>query len=350
MTPMNRRSFLTATIAAAVVAACGGDDDTDNSTSSQSSTTAGASTTSAAGGTSTSTTGSTVDLVADPFTLGVASGDPLADAVILWTRLAPEPQASGSGMSDVGDVEVSYVIASDEAFSDVVGEGSATALAALGHSIHLDATGLDPDSTYYYRFSVSGFTSPVGRTRTLAAKGATPDRLRFAFSSCQNWESGEYAAYRDIVDNDDIDLFVFLGDYIYESASQGSAEQGATRQVQDFEAENLEQYRQRYALYKSDQHLQSAHALVPWLITWDDHEVDNNHAGAIGEQNDDEAAFLERRSAAYQACTNTCQCDSTHLRVPISRSITQSRTAISSHFTFSMGVSTALTNKTRNRS
>jgi alkaline phosphatase D len=290
---MNRRAFLTAAVAAAVAAACGGDDNSQSATATSRPppTTDG----------STTSEGASLNFASDPFSLGVASGDPLADAVILWTRLAPEPQVDGGVLSGADDIEVGYVIATDETLGDVVGEGTATALAALGHSIHLDATGLDADTTYYYQFRVGGFTSHVGRTRTLAALGTTPDSLSFAFSSCQNWESGEYAAYRDIVDNDDIDLFVFLGDYIYEYASSDPSDEGTNRRMQDFEAENLEQYRQRYALYKSDLHLQAAHGLVPWLITWDDHEVENNYAAAASEEDIDEAAFLDRRAAAYQA-------------------------------------------------
>ncbi len=306
--PMNRRSFLAASVAAAIAAACG-DDDTDIATSGQPSDTDGApgdSTTSGPEASSSTfappTSGTRApDLAGDPFTLGVASGDPTADSVILWTRLAVDPQADGGGMGIDDDIEVAYAVATDEAMADIVDEGTATAIAALGHSVHLDASGLEPDTTYYYRFELAAFESQVGRTRTLAEAGSVPDALRFAFSSCQNWEAGEYAAYRHMVETDDIDLMIFLGDYIYEYATGGYAEDGATRQVQDFETENLEQYRQRYALYKSDEHLQAAHAWVPWIVTWDDHEVDNDYASAVSEQGDAEAAFLERRAAAYQA-------------------------------------------------
>ncbi len=128
-----------------------------------------------------------------------------------------------------------------------------------------------------------------------------PDRFRFAFSSCQNWEQGYYAAYRDLVEQGDIDAFVFLGDYIYEYASGGYADARGRQTGQDFECETVEQYRERYALYHSDTLLQAAHALVPWIITWDDHEVDNDYAGDVSEQDDDVEAFRTRRAAAYQA-------------------------------------------------
>jgi alkaline phosphatase D len=229
-----------------------------------------------------------------PFTLGVASGDPLADAVILWTKLLqadPLPRE---------DIEVEWVVAGDAAMTDIVATGTGTAVAALGHSVHVDASGLEADTEYYYRFAVAGFESTVGRTRTFAAPGTTPERFRFAFSSCQNWEQGYFAAYRDLVERGGIDAFVFLGDYIYEYASGGYSDDRGRVTGQDFECETVEQYRLRYSLYQTDPDLQAAHALVPWIITWDDHEVDNNYAGAISEEDADTATFLARRAAGYQ--------------------------------------------------
>ena len=243
----------------------------------------------------TATTSGAPAVESDPFTLGVASGDPLADSVILWTRLAPaEP------LPDT-DIEVAWEIARDAEITDVVADGTAPAVAALGHSVHVDATGLESDTEYWYRFTVGEFTTPAARTHTFAAPGTMPDRFRFAFSSCQNWEQGRYAAYRDLVEEADIDAFVFLGDYIYEYATGGYADERGRETGQDFECETVEQYRERYALYHSDPQLQAAHALVPWIITWDDHEVDNDYAGDISENDDDPAAFRERRAAAYQA-------------------------------------------------
>lgn len=231
----------------------------------------------------------------DPFTLGVASGDPLADSVILWTRLLP-----ADGVVE-GDVEVAFEVATDRDMADVVSSGFATAAAALGHSVHVDATGLEPDTEYWYRFRVGEYVTPAARTRTFAATGTTPERFRFAFSSCQNWEQGYYAAYRDLVEQGDVDAFVFLGDYIYEYAAGGYADPRSRSTGQDFECTTVEQYRSRYALYRSDPLLQGAHALVPWIITWDDHEVDNDYAAAVGQDDDAVAAFLDRRAAAYQA-------------------------------------------------
>ncbi len=239
-------------------------------------------------------TASAAEIAADPFTLGVASGDPLDDSVILWTRLDP-----AAGLPD-GDIEVTWEVATDPEMTAIVASGAAMAVPALGHSVHVDAAGLAPDTIFHYRFSLGDYASTVGRTRTFAAAGTQPERFRFAFSSCQNWEQGYYAAYRDLVEQDDLDAFVFLGDYIYEYESGGYADPRGRLTGQEFECETVQQYRDRYALYRTDPLLQAAHAKVPWIITWDDHEVDNDYAGATSENNDDPAAFLERRAAAYQ--------------------------------------------------
>ena len=224
----------------------------------------------------------------------MASGDPLSDRVVLWTMLAPSDSLPDT------DIDVEWEIGRDADLTDVVAHGTAPAVAALGYSVHVDATGLDPDTEYHYRFRIGDYSTDPARTRTFAAAGTTPERFRFAFSSCQNWEQGYYAAYRDAVDQDDIDAFVFLGDYIYEYATGGYADERGRTTGQDFECETVEQYRARYALYKSDPLLRAAHALVPWIITWDDHEVDNDYAGAVSENNDPTDVFLARRAAAYQ--------------------------------------------------
>jgi alkaline phosphatase D len=147
---------------------------------------------------------------------------------------------------------------------------------------------------------LDGFETTPARTRTFAAPGTTPERFRFAFSSCQNWEQGYYAAYRELVEQGDIDAFVFLGDYIYEYATGGYADERGRTTGQAFECETVEQYRERYALYHTDPLLQAAHALVPWIITWDDHEVDNDYAAASSEEDAEREAFLARRAAGYQ--------------------------------------------------
>ncbi len=296
---LTRRGFLAGTIAAALAACSSGESSSSPSSGPSATDTTDTTTppdTTPADTTLPDTTTSTAPAMqSDPFTLGVASGDPLPDSVILWTRLQPtEP------LPDV-DIEVTWEIARDENFAEVVVDGTALAIAALGHSVHVDASGLDPDQEYYYRFGLGEYTTPPARTHTFAAPGTLPDRFRFAFSSCQNWEQGRYAAYRDLVEEGDIDAFVFLGDYIYEYASGGYADERGRTTGQDFECESLDQYRERYALYHSDPLLQAAHALVPWIVTWDDHEVDNDYAGDVSEQDDDPETFRTRRAAAYQA-------------------------------------------------
>jgi alkaline phosphatase D len=230
----------------------------------------------------------------DPFQLGVASGDPLPNGVVLWTRLAPDP-LNGGGMPNV-PVAVSWVIADDENFRRVVRKGATVATPELAHSVHVDVRGLRPGRWYYYRFKVGDYLSPTGRTRTAPPPGANVDAFRFAFASCQDWQNGLYSAYRGMA-AEDLDLVVHLGDYIYEYGPQD----GAPRQHDGPEVDSLASYRNRHALYKSDTNLQAAHGAFPWVFTWDDHEVENNYADEISEDNVDPALFLQRRANAYQA-------------------------------------------------
>ena len=232
----------------------------------------------------------------DPFTLGVASGDPLPDSVVLWTRLAPEPLAEDGGMPD-RQVPVQWEIATDEEMDETVGKGNAKARPEYAHSVHIDVKGLDADTEYYYQFKVASDRSPVGRTKTAPAAGAGVDELRFAFTSCQNYPFGYYTAYDHLAD-EDLDLAVQLGDYIYEGGAQGALGRG---HEPPREIESLSDYRIREAQYKTDSNLQDAHAAFPWLVTWDDHEVENNYADATSENDDPTQAFLERRANAYQA-------------------------------------------------
>ncbi|MBA4137348.1 MAG: alkaline phosphatase [Opitutus sp.] len=231
------------------------------------------------------------------FTLGVASGDPAPDGMVLWTRLAPRPLEAGGGMP-AEPVEVHWEIAEDEAMSRVVQRGTATADPAWAHSVHVEVAGLRAERWYWYRFRAGGETSPVGRTRTLPPPDALPDRLRFAFVSCQKYEIGYYTAFEHLA-REDLDLVVHLGDYIYEKGDDDRA----VRPHGQKEIFSVDDYRARYALYKTDPALQAAHAMAPWIVTWDDHEVSNNYA------NDQfakpgvftSAEFLLRRAAAYQA-------------------------------------------------
>jgi alkaline phosphatase D len=231
-----------------------------------------------------------------PFSLGVASGDPLPDGVVLWTRLAPKPLEPAGGMPPEA-VEVSWQIADDEAMTRIVQSGTARATPEWSHSVHIEVSGLRPDRWYWYRFKVGTELSPTGRTRTAPPAGSLPARLRFAFASCQHYETGLFTAY-DHLAREDLDLVVHLGDYIYE----GAAADNRVRRHNSPEIVQLDDYRARYALYKSDPALQRAHASAPWIVTWDDHEVCNNYAGDhSGSKRQAHAAYLLRRAAAYQA-------------------------------------------------
>jgi alkaline phosphatase D len=229
-----------------------------------------------------------------PFTLGVASGYPSADGVVLWTRLATLPLAGGGIGPDA--VEVGWEIATDEAFRKIVRRGRQTAAPRWAHSVHAEVAGLEPARPYYYRFHAGGAVSPVGRTRTAPAPGAAAERLRFAYASCQQYEQGWYGAYRHMA-AEDLDLVIHLGDYIYES----SWGRNHVRKHGTEEPYTLADYRERYALYKSDADLQAAHAALPWLVTWDDHELQNDYANDRSQYGDPRDEFLARRAAAYQA-------------------------------------------------
>jgi alkaline phosphatase D len=232
----------------------------------------------------------------DPFTLGVASGDPDHTGMVLWTRLAPTPLDPDGGMKPAV-VEVAWEVAEDEGMKKVVQRGKATAAPELGHSVHVELSGLQPDRWYWYRFRAGGAESPVGRTRTLPAPGVMPERLRFAFASCQHWETGLFTAY-DRMAQDDLDLVFHLGDYIYE----GAGRDGLVRKHAAPKLMSLADYRIRHAQYRSDPSLHGMHARCPWFVTWDDHEVENNYASGISaRKNVDPAAFLEQRAHAYQA-------------------------------------------------
>lgn len=230
-----------------------------------------------------------------PFQLGVASGDPSPDGFVLWTRLAPQP-LEGGGMPDE-NIEVRWQVADDEGMSQVVREGSVTAVPQWAHSVHVEVEGLQPDRWYFYRFMAGSEVSPVGRARTTPALQATPDRLNFAFASCQHFESGLYTAYEHML-QEDLDLVVHLGDYI----NEGPGRDNQLRRHVGGKLTSLLEYRNRHAQYKTDPALQAMHAAAPWLVTWDDHEFENNCAGAISERPGvDPEEFLQHRARAYQA-------------------------------------------------
>lgn len=233
---------------------------------------------------------------ASPFTLGVASGYPSSATVVLWTRLAREPEAPGGGMP-AAPVPVKWELAEDEHFRRIARSGTAWAVPEEAHSLHVEPLGLEAARPYWYRFECDGHRSPVGCTATAAAPGASLARLRAAVVSCQHYEHGHYAAYRHLAARDDVDLVLHLGDYIYE----GSVQRPAPRRHNLPNAMTLEDYRNRYTQYRLDPSLQAAHAAAPWIAIWDDHEVNNDYGGAVSEDGDEPALFLQRRAAAYQA-------------------------------------------------
>src|SRR5262245_30600059 len=230
----------------------------------------------------------------NPFSLGVASGDPLPDGTVLWTRLAPEPFAGG-GMPDKW-FQVRYEVAKDEAFRQIAATGVTGAEPENAHAVHVDVRGLEPSRWYWYRFKVGDVESPVGRTKTAPPFAQAQSELRFAFASCQNYTQGLWPAYRHMAE-EELDLVVHLGDYIYESGAQT----GARPHFPAFEIRTLDDYRTRHAQYKLDSNLQAAHAAFPWILTWDDHEVENNYADENSTENVPADVFLARRAAAYQA-------------------------------------------------
>ena len=230
-----------------------------------------------------------------PFQLGVASGDPAPDGFVIWTRLAPRP-TEGGGMP-AENLRVQWQVYADEGLTKVVRQGSSVATPALAHSVHVEVHGLEPNRWYWYRFKVGNDTSQVGRSRTMPAHDSMPDKLRFAFASCQHFEYGYFTVLEHLAQAE-LDLVVHLGDYIYEYA-------GADNRVRKHtgpEITELVHYRNRLAQYHTDPHLQAAHANFPWLVTWDDHEFDNNYANMISEEPGVAVdAFLIRRANAYQA-------------------------------------------------
>jgi alkaline phosphatase D len=241
-----------------------------------------------------------------PFSLGIASGDPSPDGFVIWTRLAPEPLEPHGGMG-MGVMPVNWVVASDDGFKNVVAKGQAPARPEVAHTVHVEVAGLQPDRPYFYRFDSGGEESIRGRAHTLPLASAAPQRLRFGVAGCQHYEAGYYTAYRHLA-QEDVAFVFHYGDYIYEyrgdpiSADWKGEISVPVRQHAGDLLGSLDDYRARYAQYKSDADLQRAHAAHPFFVTFDDHEVRNDWAGDIDD--DDEAPpeiFRFRRQAAFQA-------------------------------------------------
>lgn len=223
-------------------------------------------------------------LDSDPFALGVASGEPATDGFVLWTRIA--------GVD--GNVAPTFEIAEDDGFRRIVRAGRVPAPRARGGAVHLEVGGLRPGRPYFYRFHLGAATSRTGRTATIPE---TPTHLRLALTSCQHWEQGWFSAYADMLGHG-VDAVLQVGDYIYEKSF------GKGPDVRSFGApvpHSLDDYRARHALYRGDPHLAAAHAALPFIVTWDDHEVENDYAGIHGSATGDPAAFMQTRAAAYQA-------------------------------------------------
>jgi alkaline phosphatase D len=241
---------------------------------------------------------------ADPFSLGVASGDPAPDGFVIWTRLAPEP-FDGGGMPDAV-VVVAWEVAEEPDFRRIVAKGEAPARPELAHSVHIEVGGLQPARDYSYRFTVAGIQSQTGRARTLPALGAPVASFKLGLAGCQRYDDGYYTAYRHMAD-ERFDLIFHYGDYIYEHAQYKPGGAHKLPVIRPMprpygEARTLADYRNRYAVYKADADLQAAHASAPFVISFDDHEVDNNWAGEhCVERGVTREQFLARRAAAFQA-------------------------------------------------
>jgi alkaline phosphatase D len=230
------------------------------------------------------------------FRHGVASGDPLPDRVILWTRVTPPPTRSA-----IGPIQVRWQLATDERLASVVASGTTAASPDRDFTVKVDAGGLRPGQPYYYAFDAGGEQSPVGRTRTLPAQA---DRVRLATVSCANYASGYFNVYRCLADRDELDAIVHLGDYMYEFANgvYGDASEIGRVPLDDGEAVTLDQYRARYAAYRSDPDLQAVHARHPFITIWDDHESANNAwSGGAESHTAARGAWPARQMEAYRA-------------------------------------------------
>jgi alkaline phosphatase D len=234
------------------------------------------------------------------FRHGVASGDPRPRSVILWTRVTPTENATpGSGNGP--RVTVTWQVAKDASFRNVVSRGTFRTGPARDHTVKLDATGLSPATRYFYRFLLNGVASPVGRTKTAPAPNADNKSLRFGVVSCSNIPAGFFSAYRHLAARTDLDAVLHLGDYLYE---YGNGEYGSVRDHEPpHEMVSLADYRQRHAQYKTDPDLQKLHLTFPFIVTWDDHEVTNDQwrAGAENHQPEMEGDYFDRRARAHKA-------------------------------------------------
>lgn len=243
-------------------------------------------------------TAATRPLPANPFTLGIASGDPNADGFVIWTRLALKPSSLDAGMPD-RSYEVKWQISEREDFSTIKARGTAMARPGNGHAVHVEVSDMSPNREYFYRFKLGKHFSQVGRAVTTPTRANNASALTMGVVSCAHYEHGLFTAYRGLA-RERPDLIVNLGDYIYERRLRLAFDADPVRRWTGKEADNLRRYRRRYAEYRTDPDLQAAHAVAPWLVTWDDHEVDNNWAGKYPIRGSIEK-FAKRRRQAFKA-------------------------------------------------
>lgn len=240
-----------------------------------------------------------------PFSLGVASGDPAPDGFVIWTRIAPEPLTPDGGMG-IGVAPVKWEVAADDRFTQIVASGEALARPELAHSVHVEVTGLQPARPYWYRFEIQSERSIRGRAHTLPAAGEQADSLRFGIAGCQHYEEGYYTAFRHLA-REELAFVYHYGDYIYEyggdavRASWGGELIQPVRQYEGRMLYDITDYRQRYAQTKMDADLQRAHAAHPFLVSMDDHEVENNWVGILPQDDTPPEIFQLRRAQAFQA-------------------------------------------------
>lgn len=239
-----------------------------------------------------------------PFSLGIASGDPAPDGFVIWTRVAPEPLEPNGGVGS-GTIPVAWEVSSDERFATIVAKGEAVARPELAHSVHVEVAGLRPDRPYFYRFEVGGERSIRGSARTLPLAGSAPRQLRFGVAGCQNYEDGYYTAYRYLA-GEELAFVFHYGDYIYEYRGDPlrPGDGGVLTPVREHAGDtvySIDDYRRRYAQYKTDADLQRAHAAHAFFMTFDDHEVQNNWAGDTDENGTPPEIFRTRRAQAFQA-------------------------------------------------
>lgn len=248
----------------------------------------------------------TTRFTGNPFSLGIAAGDPWPDGFVIWTRLAPEPMQPRGGMTDAA-VPVRWEVAEDEGFTRIARSGETLARPELAHSVHVEVSGLQSWRPYWYRFRVEGAdVSPVGKARTAPAAGAIPEKARLALAGCQAYPQGWFDAWGHIAREPDLDAVFHYGDYIYEYGVSRMVIRDASgrvvdRQHQGEEVYTLDEYRHRYAQYKSDPHLQAAHAAAAFIMSFDDHEVDNDWASDFDQDGTPPETFARRRYAAMQA-------------------------------------------------